>query len=213
MTLQQKEKQHVIDKELLIRDIHHRVKNNMNVIISLLNLQSNNSKSEEVKSQFNLMENRIISMSKTHEMLYKSENLIDIDFSDQIHLLANELNKSHAIQTGNLHYTINAANIKLGMDRAIPCSLLLTELLTNSFKHAFLDGRKGKIAIDFKKDQDNNYLLIISDNGIGLPDDFDIKKINSLGLTLVDALTKQLKGEMKITGKKGTKVTITFPGE
>lgn len=203
------------EKEVLLKEIYHRTKNNMQVITSLLNLQANQIDDPRYVALFNDSRNRITSMALVHEKLYLSKNLSSIDFKDYITSLANGLLTFYGKNARNVSLSVNAGEIILGIDTAIPCGLIINELLSNSFKYAFPEGRSGSIFIDLKKtatdDNDSEYELTVTDNGIGLPADIDIKNTKSLGLQLVTNLTMhQLRGSIELRRSGGTSFLIRF---
>jgi two-component sensor histidine kinase len=204
------------EKEVLLKEIYHRTKNNMQVITSLLNLQSNQIDDPRYVALFNDSRNRIISMALVHEKLYRSKNLSNIDFKDYITSLANGLFSFYGKNAKNVSLSVNAGGIILGIDTAIPCGLIINELLSNCLKYAFPEGRSGSIFIDLKKTtagdtSDSRYELTVSDNGIGLPEDIDIKSTKSLGLQLVTNLTMhQLRGSIELRRSGGTCYFIRF---
>lgn len=202
------------EKETLLLEIHHRVKNNMQIISSLLSLQSRYIKDKHYISMFNESRSRIKSMALIHEKLYQSKNLENIDFNDYIKSLVNDLFIFYGIQGGHIVLNINIENVILDIDTAIPCGLIINELISNSLKHAFPDGREGKIEITSRKMNIkgvNEYELIVSDNGIGMPDDLDFRKTESLGLSLIVTLSEdQLQGKLDFKRDNGTECRIHF---
>lgn len=199
------------EKEILLREIHHRVKNNMQIISSLLKLQSKYIKEEKYRVLLEESQNMIRSMSLIHEKLYNSHDMSRIDFKEYINDLVNSLFRSYGINTSVIKSRINIENVSLGMDFAIPCGLIINELVTNSLKHAFPDGRKGDIKITFSKNNENIYELFVGDNGVGISEDIDIGNTQSLGLRLVTMLVNdQLEGEIDSKQNNGTKFRITF---
>jgi len=204
----EKIKQSLKEKEILLQEIHHRVKNNIQVICSLLNLQSRHIKDKKYAEMLKESQDRIKSMGLIHEKLYKSESLAQIDFSEYIKDLAQSLFRSYGASASNIALKIEG-NVCLGIDTAIPCGLLINELVSNSLKHAFPD-RKGEITIVFRSD--NGCIeLIVSDNGVGIPDDIDFRTTESLGLHLVTILAEdQLGGEITLNRSTGTAFHITF---
>jgi len=183
------------EKEILLREIHHRVKNNLQIISSLLSLQSNNSNDENLHKQFRESQNRIYSMALIHEHLYESENLTKIEFDSYIRTLAFTLHETYEQKDLNVIINVKIEDIYLGIDVAIPCGLIVNELISNSLQHAFPN--KGN----------NEYK---SDNGIGIPENLDIKKTDTLGLQLVYGLTQQIKGNVELDRSVGTKFRISF---
>jgi two-component sensor histidine kinase/CheY-like chemotaxis protein len=201
------------EKEVLLKEIHHRVKNNLQVISSLLKLQSRNIKDEGVLEIFKESQNRVRSMSLIHEKLYRSKDFTNIDFNGYIQDLVGGLFLSYTADTGKIVLKKDVEDISLGVETAIPCGLIINELVSNALKHAFPDGREGEIKIALHSSDENKIQLTISDNGIGIPKDFDIKKTDSLGLHLVNILAEdQLKGNVKMDTAKGTKFQFEFKG-
>jgi PAS domain S-box-containing protein len=198
------------EKEVLLREIHHRVKNNLQIISSLLNLQTVYINDEEALNLFKESQNRVRSMSMIHESLYQSRDLAHIDFSIYISRLSNELLSSYGVNINLISLKTDLENIFLDINTAIPCGLIITELFTNSIKYAFPHGRKGIIHIKFKRDKGDNFILEVSDDGVGLPDDIDIKQTKSLGMRLVNSLVDQLDGTVEVDGSSGTRFVIKF---
>jgi len=202
------------EKEVLIKEIHHRTKNNMQVISSLLNLQSELIKDQQYIELFNDSRNRIRSMALVHEKLYQSSDLTNIDFNDYVKNLSNGLLMSYDISPARISVAVSEHGMNLPIDTAIPCGLIINELISNSLKYAFPDGKAGKITITFNQtsiDGNSGYELKVSDNGIGIPDDIDIRKTRSLGLQLVTNLAEhQLQGEIALTRSHGTEFSIRF---
>jgi len=210
-----KKSQHEIEKSLkekviMLREIHHRVKNNMQIIISLLNLQSMYIDDENILDRFKIIENRIRSMSIIHEKLYESDNFVEIDLGQYINELIDMLSISTGLPEGKITFSINAECIKLDLNKAVPCGLMCNEILTNIFKHAFPGDKKGKVSIDIKLLEDNKIELIIQDNGVGYDGDLSEAGQGSLGLQLIRDLVSQLGGFLEIKNQKGFKYTIVF---
>jgi PAS domain S-box-containing protein len=198
------------EKEILLREIHHRVKNNLQVISSLLSLQSNALTDDTMREVFNESQNRIKSMALVHENLYQSENLASIDFREYIEALTSGLFQSYGGDADKITFSILMDDISLGIDTAIPCGLIINELVANSLKHAFPHGKKGEIKIELHS-VDDTLELIVSDNGRGIPGDIDFKKTESLGLKLVTVLAEdQLDGEITLDMEEGTTFHITW---
>jgi len=199
------------EKEVLLKEIHHRVKNNLQVISSLLNLQSRKICDDQVQAMLKESQNRVKSMALIHEKLYGSKNLALISFQEYIKSLVVYLFRSYDTTTGSINLKINLdEDVLLGIDTAIPCGLIINELVSNSLKHAFPKGRSGEIGIELYREDDGSYALITRDDGIGLPEGFDFKNTHSLGLQLVNILVKQLHGSMDVDRSHGTKFTIKF---
>lgn len=200
------------EKEILLKEIHHRVKNNMTVISGMLKLQSQSFKDPDVIRAFSESQQRIRSMALVHEKLYNARDLSQINFSYYIRDLVNQIYQTNEIQREKISLKIQANTISMGIDTAVPCGLIINELVTNAFKYAFPNEQKGEISISLLQ-SNNYYSLEVSDNGVGLPPDIDFQNISSFGLYLVNLLTQQLKGDIKIDRSKGTSIKITFPKE
>ncbi|MFT5228183.1 MAG: two-component sensor histidine kinase [Urechidicola sp.] len=197
------------EKETLLQEVHHRVKNNLQIISSILNLQASYLKDENALSILMESQNRIKSMSFIHESLYINNNFRYINFSDYISSLTRNLIQSYTISPGKVDFDSHVDDVQLNIDQAIPCGLILNELISNALKYAFPNGQKGKIKLNISEDGDN-VKIVIQDNGVGFPDDFDIEKSESLGLQLVFILVEQLDGNIEIESNKGSKFLINF---
>jgi PAS domain S-box-containing protein len=197
------------EKEMLLKEIHHRVKNNLMIISSLLNLQSRYIKDKTSKDIFKQSQNRARSMALIHERLYQSTDLKRIDFGDYIRTLSNELFRTYAGDFGLIELKISVEDIFLDINTAIPLGLIVNELITNSLKHAFPEGMNGEINVDFHP-KDDHYEFTVNDNGIGFPNDLDFQKTDSLGLQIINSLTDQIDGEIKLNRNHGTEFKITF---
>jgi len=200
------------EKEMLLKEIHHRVKNNLMVISSLLNLQSRYIKDKEALSIFKESQSRAKSMALIHEKLYSSTDLKRIDFGDYIRTLSSDLFQTYVADPSRIKMNINVENIMLDINTAIPLGLIVNELVSNSMKHAFPNGRNGELNIDFHT-KDDNLVLMVSDDGVGFPEDLDYKNTDSLGLQLVNSLTGQIDGNIELDRSKGTAFKITFTEE
>jgi two-component sensor histidine kinase len=199
------------EKEVLLREIHHRVKNNMQIISSLLNLQSMLLSNEKDIAMLKDSQNRIRAMSLIHEKLYRSENLADINIKEYINDLAKYILQFFEAVAFNVTLKIEAEDILMGIDTAIPCGLIINELISNSLKHAFPEGRKGEVRITLEKTGDDEIIMTVSNDGIGFPEDIDFRKTKSLGLQLVTTLAEnQLQGKIELDRSKGTAFKITF---
>jgi PAS domain S-box-containing protein len=199
------------EKEVLLREIHHRVKNNMQIISSMLNLQMGYIKDKNITDIFSESQNRILSMALVHEKLYQSSDLRNIDFKGYINDLGINLLQSYNVNYIKLN--VNVEDIYLDIDLAIPAGLIINELITNSIKYAFPDRMKGEIKISFRSINENMLELVVSDNGIGLPKDLDFRKSTTLGLHMVTLLAEsQLHGKIDINRDKGTEFQIKFKG-
>jgi PAS domain S-box-containing protein len=204
------------EKELLLREIHHRVKNNMQIISSLLRHQMVSMKDREEIDIFRDSQDRINSMALIHEQLYQSNNLMNINFSEYVKHLVNGLFQTYGVAAGKVASKIIINDISLGVDTAIPCGLVINELVSNSLKHAFPEGREGVIEISIKKSKDSDaddhdFKLTVKDNGAGIPENIDIRETRSLGLQLVTILAEhQLRGKIEIGRSDGTEFNIFF---
>lgn len=199
------------EKEVLLKEIHHRVKNNMQVISSLLQMQSRHAGNSETGKILRESRERVRSMALIHEMLYRSPNLSRIDFGEYTRTLVGEIMRTYCLDQGNVTVEIHTDRLEFGPETAIPCGLIINELITNSLKHAFPNGRKGTITIEFKRDGgDGMYSLMVSDDGIGLPRGLDLERTGSLGANLVKILTKQLHGTVEPVETAGAAFRITF---
>jgi PAS domain S-box-containing protein len=208
---EQKQATAIKQKEILIKELHHRVKNNLQIICSLLNLQSRLVKDSTVVEKFKEIKNRIITISLVHEQLYQSENISQINLSEYITALANNLFRCYALESQNVSLKVETKhNFFLDLDTVIPCGLIINELISNALKYAFLPGLRAKIEIEITVNQEKNLILIIKDNGKGLPDNLIIEKSQTLGLKLVKNLINQLRGRLQINQDEGTSFIITL---
>jgi two-component sensor histidine kinase len=197
------------EKEILLQEVHHRVKNNLQVISSILNLQSSFVKDKNSLNILRESQNRIKSMSFIHESLYHTKDFSRIDFSDYLLSLTNNLIHSYSLERGRIRLKTDLTTIYLSLDQAIPCGLIVNELISNALKYAFTESTDGEIFVGIKE-QNNQMLLTIADNGIGMPKDFDVENSNTLGLQLVHTLAEQLDARIELHTQKGTKYLITF---
>ncbi|TNE48420.1 MAG: PAS domain S-box protein [Deltaproteobacteria bacterium] len=199
------------EKVVLLKEVHHRVKNNMQIVSSLLYLQAEFITDEHILSLFQESQNRIHSLALVHEQLYKSQDLARIDFAVYVESLAAHLWNSYG---GNsLQQEIDISPIDLTIELAIPCGLILNELVSNARKHAFPNTYQGqgKVTIRLRTPSESEVILIVEDNGIGIPPDEEVEQTQSLGLTLIRTLAKQLRGNVEFFRDNGTKVVLTFP--
>jgi two-component sensor histidine kinase len=198
------------DKEILLSETHHRVKNNLAVVSGMLDLQVLLTNDENTKNILNDSRSRIKSMSLIHESLYKYDNVSQIEFGKYIHTLCEDIKCTYAsslASTVKIKYDLG--EIHLNVTKAIPCGLLLNEVLTNSFKHAFIGKESGEINVMFR--ENNNVCeLEISDNGIGIGDNYNSASSQSIGMTLIEAFVRQMKGKHEFINSNGTKLKLTF---
>ena len=207
---EEKIKKSLNEKEVLLREIHHRVKNNMQIISSLLRLQSQTIKDKTYSQLFEDSQNRITSMALVHEKLYQSRDLAKIEFNAYIRDMVTGLFQSYGISNDRIKLIFDVGDVSLGINSAIPCGLIINELVTNSLKYAFPDGRKGEIKIKVHE-IDNEIEVVISDNGIGIPENIDFRNTGTLGLKLVSILAeRQLRGNVNLDRKTGTEFRIRF---
>ena len=197
------------EKETLLKEIHHRIKNNLQIISSLLNLQSNYLKDKLTKDVFLETKNRVRTMALVHEKLYKSKDLASIDLGEYITTLVHELFRSYKAKSKAIALDVSVDNISIDIDTAIPCGLIINELVSNSLKHAFHNNKPGEIHIGFHS-KDTEYTLSVGDNGIGIPQNIDFHNTESLGLQLVCALTHQLNGSIELNRTNGTIFKVVF---
>ncbi|OPY39318.1 MAG: Bacterioopsin transcriptional activator [Methanoregula sp. PtaU1.Bin051] len=198
------------EKEIMLKEIHHRVKNNMQVISSLLSLQAKRVKDENVQEIMRESMTRVRSIALVHEKLYQSPNLSSIDYEEYINKMAGYLFQSYNVDPDLIRVTVDAKNILFTIEQAVPVSLILNELLSNALKYAFPQGRTGEIHINIHREGDN-YIFIVADNGVGLPEDINLIKSKTLGLQLVDTLVKQIQGTLEVERSNGAVFRIRFP--
>ena len=199
------------------KEIHHRIKNNLQVISSLLDLEADQFKDEKVREAFRESQNRVISMALIHEELYKGEGTDTLDFSAYLQKLAENLFQTYSLSSKNVRLCMNLEeNAFFDMDTAVPLGIIVNELISNSLKHAFTEKQEGEIRIQLCREEMNNemrqslFSLTISDNGKGIPEDLELENVESLGLQLVSTLVDQLDGEIELKRAQGTEFRITF---
>ncbi|HVP95391.1 MAG TPA: histidine kinase dimerization/phosphoacceptor domain -containing protein [Methanoregulaceae archaeon] len=199
------------EKDVLLKEIHHRVKNNLQVVSALIELQIHYMKDINSINTLRDSQNRIRTMALIHETLYRSHDLARVEFPTYIKKLVNALFDSYNVKEETISMVYHIDPIELDVDTAVHCGLIINELVSNSFKHAFPEGRKGEIAIEFYQ-QETTYFLNYRDNGIGIPEGIDFQTTESLGLKLLNLLvTEQLEGRIETIRENGTRYTITFP--
>ena len=198
-------------KEMLLRELHHRVKNNMQVISSLLRLQAVTLNDKKAIAVFRECQNRIKAMALIHDKFYHSKDLSNIDFETYVRDLVKTLAQSYDISQSKMTVDINIENVSLEIDTAISCGMIINELISNSLKHAFPQGAKGNIGVSVLPAEGDCVEMIISDNGLGFPAKLDFQKTETLGLQIVNTFVKdQLGGEIELDRSKGTKFKIKF---
>lgn len=202
------------EKEVLLREIHHRVKNNLQVISSLLSLQADHVEDPQIVAAFRETQARVRSMSLIHEELYQASNLARVNFSDYLRRLTGYLANAYGVG-GRVRIHMDVRDVLLGVDTAIPLGLIVNELVSNALKHAFPDGRHGEIALWLTRIEDEAdqhwYELVVQDNGKGFPDNVDYRNTDSLGLQLVQVLSRQLRGHVELSVNGGTRFSLHFP--
>jgi PAS domain S-box-containing protein len=198
------------EKDVMLKEIHHRVKNNMQVIYSLLSLQAKSIADPSVRALFVESQNRVHSMALIHERLYRSEDLAHIDFKEYLQRLVAGIGETY--KRRDVVLSVDMEPLSLDVTTGIPCGLIVNELVSNSLKYAFPEGRTGTVSVGIRKNQEGNYVLTVRDDGIGLPQSVDFRNTTSLGLQLVGVLAGQLYGTIEHSTATGTTFTITFPG-
>lgn len=205
------------EKDTLFKEVHHRVKNNLQIVQSMLDLQLPYIKDGQAAGLFKESRDRIYTMALIHEKLYKSETLLKIDLSEYIHSLVANLFSSYGVSGRSIVMDIFVADITLPASKIIPCALIINELVSNSLKHAFpraarLAEGAGRISVHLRRDGNGGYILTVGDNGAGVPQNFSLDNCASLGLKLVKVLVKQLQGTMRLRTEGGTEFVVAFPG-
>jgi PAS domain S-box-containing protein len=198
------------EKEYLLREIHHRVKNNLQVISSLLSMQARKATDPKEKETLTESQNRVKSIALVHEKLYQSQSLDKIDYGDYLNKILNHLFESFNVNPSQISWKVSAKDVYVTIDQAVPCSLILNEMITNSLKYAFPDGRKGEITISCAL-EDNKYILDFRDNGIGIPPGAKLERPGSMGMQLINGLANQLSGTITVETTGGIHYTIIFP--
>ncbi|RIK39300.1 MAG: hypothetical protein DCC55_18495 [Chloroflexi bacterium] len=198
------------EKVLLIKEIHHRVKNNLQVISSLLYLQAEQITDPRVRTILQDSQNRVKSMALIHEKLYQAKDQVRVDVAEYIQNLTGYLFRSYAAQASGIQLYVKVDNVQLGIDTAMPCGLIINELLSNALKHAFPAGRCGEIHVGLRCEPEGHYVLVVRDTGVGIPPEVDLQKNASLGLQLVHTLVKQLDANIEIHRAAGAEFRICF---
>jgi two-component sensor histidine kinase len=199
-----------LEKEVMLKEIHHRVKNNLQIINSLMNLQADNVEDQMVKDVFREARNRIASMALIHEKIYESRSMVNVKMKDYIRELVHKLIDSYKI-TDNVRLQMNIGDdVLMNLNHIVPVGLILNEVISNSLKYAFPGDRKGRIYIELKTQPDGSYLLIAGDDGIGLPKAYDVTNFKTLGIELIHMLTEQLGGQLEIKNNGGLEYVLSF---
>jgi len=207
---EEKIKKSLQEKEVMLREIHHRVKNNLQIVTSLLRIQARFIQDRKAKQAFKESQSRIYSMSLVHEKLYKSQDYANIDLGLYIQNFVTHLFHTYEVDTSRIEMSTDTENVHVDINKAIPCGLILNELVSNALKHAFPCGQKGKLSIKLRKSNNRKISLSVKDNGKGLPKGINIRHPKSLGLQLIKDLTMQLHGDLKVRRENGTQFTIYF---
>ncbi|EKQ55644.1 MAG: PAS domain S-box [Methanobacterium sp. Maddingley MBC34] len=197
------------EKELLLRELHHRVKNNMQIISSLLSLQTQHIKDERDLKIFESSQNRVKTMSLIHDELYSSQDFSHINLSEYIQNISKELLTSHIEDPGRVKLTVNVEDVRMELETAIPLGLLINEIVANSVNHAFPNDQSGEIIVELERDGDA-FILKMSDDGVGIPEDIDFEKAETLGFQLINSLTNQLDGQIEMHSNDGTSFIVKF---
>jgi PAS domain S-box-containing protein len=192
------------EKEVMLKEIHHRVKNNMQIVSSLLNLQLDHLQDEKARMMFIESQNRIASMALVHEKLYQSNDLAHIDFTDYLRDLTENLVGMLGSHMRNISLRLESGDVRLGIDTAIPCGLIINELVSNAYKHGYPQGGHGQVTLLFKRLDDGRLKLEVADNGRGIAAGLDLHKTKSLGMQLVYTLVQQLRGTLEVQRENGT---------
>jgi two-component sensor histidine kinase len=199
------------EKEVLLKEVHHRVKNNLQMVASLLDMQADTIEDHSIRMLFEASQQRIQSIALIHETLYQSTDVgADVNAAEYLPRLSQQLVEAYRAPGHRLTLRVHAEPVWLAVQTAIPCGLLVTELVTNSFKHAFPDGLMGEIHITLHQDPPGTCVLSVGDTGVGLPEGMNVCATEALGWQLVRLLTEQLRGTITLEGHGGTTVTITF---
>ncbi len=200
------------EKEVLLKEVHHRVKNNLQMVASLLDMQADTIEDLSIRTLFEDSQQRIQSIALIHESLYQSGDVMaQVNAAEYLPQLSQRLFEAYRSPIDRLTLKVQAEPVWLEVQTAVPCGLLITELVTNSFKHAFPNGLMGEIHITLRQYSAGVCVLIVGDTGVGLPEGLDVRATESLGWQLVRLLTEQLRGAIALEGHRGTTVTITFP--
>jgi two-component sensor histidine kinase len=203
-------KELLCEKELLLQEIHHRVKNNLQIISSLLDLQSQYVENKATEQMFLESQKRIKSMALVHEQLYQSKNFTKINFAEYLNNLTGYLFDSYGINTNKINLKLDIEDVPLDINTVITCGLIISELVSNSLKYAFAKKTGGTISIAFSSDFDKKNTLIVKDDGTGIPKNFDFNSVKSLGLQLVSLLANQLEATLELNCNVGTEVCLKF---
>jgi PAS domain S-box-containing protein len=199
------------EREVLLQEIHHRVKNNLQVISSLMNMQVRQLHDTSSRDALEECQTRVQAIALIHEKLYQSRDYSRVPFSEYVKSLASSIFAATGISPSAVNLRLEMQEVSLGVDKAIPCGLILNELITNALKHAFPAPRLGTVSVELSRDGDGRVTISVSDNGTGMPENFDLNHSPSLGLSLVHTLVEQLEGHIDIVRDSGTTFRVAFP--
>ena len=203
------------EKEILLHEVHHRVKNNMQVITSLLKIQSGYVRDDDVREMFEECQNRILAMSLVHEKLYKSKDIANVDFKEYIKTLLHDVfwSYGYGFGTGRIKLKMNVDDVSLGVSDAMSCGLIINELVSNSLKHAFPEGRSGEVSVSLCSTGKDKFELVVGDDGVGMPQHLDFRSVETLGMHLIILMAEdQLRGTIELDITDGTEFKVTFEG-
>lgn len=203
------------EKEILLHEVHHRVKNNMQVISSLLKIQSGYVMDDGVREMFEECQNRILAMSLVHEKLYKSKDIANVDFKEYIKTLLHDVFWSYGcgFGTGRIKLKMNVDDVSFGVSDAMSCGLIINELVSNSLKHAFPEGRSGEVSVSLRSTGKDKFELVVGDDGVGMPQHLDFRSVETLGMHLIILMAEdQLRGTIELDITDGTEFKVTFEG-
>jgi len=198
------------DKDILMKEIHHRVKNNLMIMASLLNMQSRYIEDEVARDIFKDSQSRAKTMALIHEKLYQSKELKKLDVQDYMESLARDIYQVYIKDPHRIQLKIEVESHMMDINTVMPLGLILNELLTNTFKYAFPKDSEGIVEVKFSKKENSTFLLEVIDDGVGLPSDFNKKRTDSLGMRLIHSLTEQIKGVIEIRSNQGTQISVKF---
>ncbi len=201
----------VKEKDVLLGEIHHRVKNSLQVVSSLLTLEVARIQDSSVVEMLRATQNRIRSMALIHQTLYQSKDFALVDFHAFLRSFVPPLIQSYSLFPERISLSFDVAEVRLPIDAAIPCGLIVNELISNALKHAFPEGRVGRIAVDFRQNQSGDALLCVEDDGVGIAEPLSLEQTETLGLQLVRLLTEQLGGTVQVHGRDPTRFAVRFP--
>jgi len=212
--MEKKLKKALAEKEVLLKEVYHRVKNNFSVVSSLINIQARQVRDPRDREMFREMANRIMSMAAVHQQLYQSGSLDRIDFAEHLEKVSASIVQSYELSSGRIKLSVRSkADFFLPLDTAIPCSLIANELISNCIKHAFPGGRAGEISILLSSGEEGARSMTVRDNGVGLPADKDISQSDSLGMKIISLLVKQINGTLEMESDGGAVFRVSFKGD